>query len=112
MNPGAKKVASARTKKLSILVISQAIGPIGLNVVAECGLPSGRRWCEADVANEERTMDVTGGLIMLVVVGWGLGFLVILILCRISGNQDRAARHAEKKLFPHSDVTITRFGNG
>lgn len=57
-------------------------------------------------------MAVTVGWIMLAVVGWGLGLLAILVLCRISGNQDRAARHAEKKLIPYSDVTITRFGNG
>jgi len=57
-------------------------------------------------------MNVTAGWIMLALVGWGLGLLVILILCRFSANQDRAARHAEKKLFPHSDVTITQFGNG
>jgi len=51
-------------------------------------------------------------LIMLVLVGWGLVLLVGLAFMRISGDQDRAARRAEKRLIPHSDVTITQHGNG
>jgi len=30
----------------------------------------------------------------------------------MSGDQDRAARHAEKRLDPFSDVEITQSGNG
>ena len=51
-------------------------------------------------------------LIMLGLVGWALVLLVGLAFMRISGDQDRAARRAEKRLIPHSDVTITQFGNG
>jgi len=51
-------------------------------------------------------------LIMLGLVGWGLVLLVGLAFMRISGDQDRAARRAEKRLIPHSDVTITQFGSG
>ena len=51
-------------------------------------------------------------LIMLVLVGWGLVLLVGLAFMRISGDQDRAARRAEKRLIPHSDVTITQYRNG
>jgi hypothetical protein len=49
-------------------------------------------------------------LILLGLVGWTLGVLFVIILCRMAGSQDRAARHAEKKLDPFSDVTITRPG--
>jgi hypothetical protein len=50
--------------------------------------------------------------IVLGIVGWTLGLLFVLALMRMAGNQDRAARHAQKRLDPNSDVTITRFGNG
>jgi len=49
--------------------------------------------------------------IILAIVGWAIGALVVLVLCRMAGNQDRVARRSEKRLFPYSDVTITRFGN-
>ena len=42
---------------------------------------------------------------------WALGLVVVLALFRMSGNQDRAARHSEKRLDPGSDVTITHLGN-
>lgn len=42
---------------------------------------------------------------------WALGLVVVLALFRMSGNQDRAARHSEKRLDPGSDVTITQLGN-
>jgi len=48
--------------------------------------------------------------ILLGVVGWLLGLVVMLALFRMSGEQDRAARHEEKRLDPYSDVTITRSG--
>jgi len=49
--------------------------------------------------------------ILLGVVAWALGLLVALVLFRMAGDQDRAARHNHKQLIPHSDVTITKFGN-
>jgi hypothetical protein len=54
-------------------------------------------------------MDLTW--ILLGLVGWGLGLLFVLALMRMAGDQDRAARHEQKRIDPLSDVTITRFGN-
>ena len=48
--------------------------------------------------------------IVLGLVAWALGLLVAIILMRMAGDQDRAARHAEKSLDRYSDVTITRSG--
>ena len=48
--------------------------------------------------------------ILLGLVGWALGLVAMLALFRMSGDQDRAARHEEKRLDPYSDVTITRAG--
>ena len=50
-------------------------------------------------------------LIVLGLVGWALVLLVVLVLMRMTGDQDRAARHQEKVLDPLSDVTITHLGN-
>lgn len=50
--------------------------------------------------------------IVLGLVGWALGLVVVLALFRMSGDQDRAARHEQKRLDPYSDVTITRAGEG
>ena len=50
------------------------------------------------------------GWIVLGLVGWGLGLLFTLALFRMSGEQDRAARHEQKRMDPYSDVTITQFG--
>ena len=50
------------------------------------------------------------GWILLGLVGWALGLVVVLALFRRSGDQDRAARHEQKRLDPYSDVTITRTG--
>ena len=55
---------------------------------------------------------MTPGWILLGFVGWALGIVVVLALFRMSGEQDRAARHEEKRLDPYSDVTVTQFGNG
>ena len=49
--------------------------------------------------------------IMLGLVGWALGLLFVLTLMRMAGDQDRAARHQQKRLDPFTDVTITRFGD-
>ena len=51
-------------------------------------------------------------MILLGLAAWGVGFVVVLALFRMSGNQDRAARHAEKRLDPFSDVEITQSGAG
>ena len=50
--------------------------------------------------------------IMLGLVGWALALFVGLTFMRMTGKADRAARHAEKRLDPFSDVTITRTGSG
>ncbi len=51
-------------------------------------------------------------MILLGLAAWTIGFGVVLALFRMSGDQDRAARHAEKRLDPFSDVEITQSGNG
>jgi hypothetical protein len=56
--------------------------------------------------------DMDLNLILLGLVGWALALLGVLVLMRMTSDQDRAARHAEKRLIPHSDVTITHHGNG
>jgi len=56
--------------------------------------------------------DLDLNLIALGVIGWMLVLLFALVLMRMSGDQDRAARQAEKRLIPHSDVTITHYGTG
>ena len=48
--------------------------------------------------------------IVLGAVGWLLGLLFVLVLMRMAGDQDRAARHEQKRIDPYSDVTITRSG--
>jgi hypothetical protein len=45
--------------------------------------------------------------IVVGLAGWALALFFVLLLMRMSGQQDRAARHSEKKLDPFSDVTIT-----
>ena len=49
--------------------------------------------------------------IMLGVVGWTLGLAFVLVLMRMAGDQDRAARHEQKRIDPYADVTITRSGS-
>ena len=51
-------------------------------------------------------------LIALGIVGWVLIQLGVLILMRMSSDQDRIARREEKRLIPYSDVTLTHYGNG
>ena len=48
--------------------------------------------------------------IMIVLVVWFIGALVAIVLVRMAGDQDRAARHMEKAISPFSDVTITHHG--
>ncbi len=45
---------------------------------------------------------------LIALVGVGFAALLVSALCRMAAEQDRAARRAEKKLYPHSDVTVTR----
>ena len=49
--------------------------------------------------------------ILLGLVGWAFGLVVVLAIFRMAGDQDRAARHEQKRLDPYSDVTITRTGD-
>ena len=42
---------------------------------------------------------------------WMVGFGFVMVLMRMAGDEDRAARHVERNLDPFSDVTITRFGS-
>ena len=57
----------------------------------------------------QRKMDLNW--ILLVLLGWGLGLLFVAVLMRMAGNQDRAARHEQKRLDPLADVTITQAGD-
>jgi hypothetical protein len=50
-------------------------------------------------------------LIVLGLIGWALVLSMALVLMRMSGDQDRAAREEEKRLVPFSDVTVTQYGN-
>jgi hypothetical protein len=52
-------------------------------------------------------MDGHGYLVLLALVGIGLLAVLVYALLRMSGDQDREARHAEREMIPHSDVTIT-----
>ena len=60
------------------------------------------------IALERNEMDF--GWIVWIAIVWVLGALVAVILLRMAGDQDRAARHLEKELSPFSDVTITQTG--
>ena len=51
-------------------------------------------------------------MILLGLVGWALGLGIVLALFRVSSDQDRDARHAEKRMDPFSDVEITQNGQG
>jgi hypothetical protein len=48
--------------------------------------------------------------ILLGLLGWAIGLVLVLAIFRMSGDQDRAARHEEKRINPYSDVTITQHG--
>jgi hypothetical protein len=45
--------------------------------------------------------------VVLGVVLWALGVVFVLILMRMSGDQDRNARRAQQQMIPYSDETIT-----
>ena len=48
--------------------------------------------------------------ILLGLIGWVLGLLLILIVMRMAGARDRAARYEQKRLDHFSDVTTTKGG--
>jgi len=50
--------------------------------------------------------------ILLGILGWVFGLLFVMILMRMAGDEDRSARHEEKRLDPFSDVSITQTGVG
>jgi hypothetical protein len=52
------------------------------------------------------------GWIELGLAVWALGTVFVLVLLKMAGDQDRAARHAERDIIPHADVTITRSSLG
>jgi NADH:ubiquinone oxidoreductase subunit K len=58
------------------------------------------------------TITMTLFMILLGLVGWAIGLGIVLVLFRMSSDQDRAARHAEKRLDPFSNVEITQNGAG
>ena len=62
-----------------------------------------------NLPNGERA-NLTLAWIMLGAMGWLLGLLFVLVLMRMAGDQDRAARHEQKRIDPYSDVTVTRSG--
>ena len=46
--------------------------------------------------------------IVVGLAGWAFALVFVLLLMRMAGEQDRAARRGEKKLDPFSEVTITK----
>jgi len=49
--------------------------------------------------------------LLLGLAGWALGLIVVLAIFKMSGDQDRRARHEERRRNPDSDVTITKVGD-
>ena len=43
---------------------------------------------------------------------WIVGFGFVMVLMRMAGDEDRAARHEERNIDPFSDVPITQLGTG
>jgi hypothetical protein len=56
-------------------------------------------------------MDISSGWILLGLVLWALGSVLVFALCAMARDQDRAARHEERRIVPYSDVTITHISN-
>ena len=50
--------------------------------------------------------------IVLGLVAWTLGFLFVMVLMRMAGDEDHAALRQEKLLEPLSDVMVTQAGVG
>jgi hypothetical protein len=57
-------------------------------------------------------MELSWGWVVLGLVIWALGAVFVFALFSMARDQDRAARHAEHRLVPYSDVTITRSSSG
>jgi hypothetical protein len=47
--------------------------------------------------------------ILLWLAGGAMGLVIVLALVRMASDQDRKARHEERRLNPHSEVSITRW---
>ncbi len=45
--------------------------------------------------------------ILLGLVVWGLVSLFVLILMKMAGDQDRAARREQQRMIPYQDGTVT-----
>ena len=45
--------------------------------------------------------------IILAFVGWDVAMIFVLVLMQMAGDEDRAARHLERRLFPNSGVGVT-----
>lgn len=45
--------------------------------------------------------------IVLSFVAWDIGMIFVLLLMHMAGDEDRAARRLERRLFPYSDVSVT-----
>ena len=43
---------------------------------------------------------------------WIVGFGFVMVLMRMAGDEDRAARHSERNIDPFSDVQVTQSGIG
>jgi len=56
--------------------------------------------------------DMSIDCITLSLAGWAPGLVFVPALTRMASDQDRHARHTEKRLAPFSEVTITHIGNG
>ena len=48
--------------------------------------------------------------VLLGLAGWAIGLVFALSILKMSGDQDRKARHHQKRLDPAADVTITKVG--
>jgi hypothetical protein len=53
---------------------------------------------------------MTIGWITIAAIALGISWLVTFTLLKMANENDRAARHAERKLVPFSDVTVTQAG--
>jgi hypothetical protein len=91
-------------------VMLRAASRNAVRLVAASEFPLDRSRC-AGAFNAAGQLVMTFGWIVLGIVGWVLGLVIVLTLFRMAGDQDRAARHEQKRLDPYSDVTITNSGD-